>query len=86
MRDLPKSEKRDILEEIGMLIVQNSQGENLMVESVAKERTLNLLKWLEYVSLIDQDWVPTDTSGFNKKEKEMDSKLRDRLLRIMHEY
>ena len=86
VRDLPKSEKRDILEEIGMLIVQNSQGENLMVESVAKERTLNLLKWLEYVSLIDHNWVPTDSSGFNTKEKEMDSNLRDHLLRIMHEY
>ena len=77
IRDLPKQEKRSILEEIGMLIVQNSQGENLMVESVAKERTLNLLKWLEQVKLIDENWIPVESYETKKQEKTMESKLRE---------
>ena len=86
IRDLPKQEKRSILEEIGMLIVQNSQGENLMVESVAKERSLNLLKWLEQVKLIDENWIPVESYETKKQEKTMESKLREYFQRIMNEY
>lgn len=39
LRSFSKTEKRVALEELGMLIVRNSRGDNLMVESVAKERT-----------------------------------------------
>jgi hypothetical protein len=54
----PKGIKRALVE-VGKLIVRNSLGNNLMVDSVAKERTTNLLKWLQYVDLIDVSIPPT---------------------------
>jgi 5-methylcytosine-specific restriction enzyme B len=51
-----KNEKKAILVELGKLIVRNSRGENLMVESVAKERTTNLLNWLNAVGIVDNEW------------------------------
>jgi hypothetical protein len=56
LSDRSKNEKRKIFEEIGKLIVRNSQADNLMVVNVAQKRTTNLLRWLEYVDLIDKDW------------------------------
>lgn len=61
IRGLPKNDKRILLEELGMFIVRNSKGENLMFESVAKERTHNLLKWLEETHLIDQYLNPNES-------------------------
>ena len=45
---LLKPDKKNVLEELGQLIVKNSQGDNLMVESVSKKRTANILSILEY--------------------------------------
>ncbi|WP_057913858.1 MrcB family domain-containing protein [Peribacillus muralis] len=81
MKRCSKVEKRTALIEIGMLIVRNSQGENLMLESVAKKRTNNLLSWLENLQLVDQNWIP-----INKELQKMDSKLREYFLKISSEY
>ncbi len=61
-----KEEKLDSLVELGMHIVRNSQGENLMKESVARYRTRNILSWLEGVNLIDADWNVIDNHGLHK--------------------
>lgn len=60
LRHLPKKDKRMAFEELGMLIVRNSRDDNLMVESVARERTHNLLRWLQSTSLIDEEWKPAE--------------------------
>lgn len=86
LRNVTKNEKKVILEKIGMLVVFNSLGDNLMVESVAKKRTANLLKWLENVKLIDQDWIPNETYMTEKMVKDMASKLREYFFKIMNEY
>ncbi|WP_079508824.1 MrcB family domain-containing protein [Mesobacillus jeotgali] len=88
LSNISKKEKKAALEEIGMLIVRNSRGDNLMVESVAKERTHNLLKWLESTNLIDYNWTPYEKyfDVFNKKENSMESNLRESLLKMMNEY
>lgn len=88
LRELTKNEKRLALEELGMLIVRNSRGENLMVESVAKERTHNLIIWLESTGLIDQEWRPIENyfNTFQTREKEMSSNIKANFLRIMNEY
>lgn len=88
LREYRKEEKKSILVELGMLIVQNSRGENLMVDSVAKDRTRNLLNWLESTGLIDEQWCPTENffETLNKKEPLMTSNIRGSLLKIMNEY
>ncbi|WP_327923402.1 MULTISPECIES: hypothetical protein [Bacillus cereus group] len=53
-----KDEKKEALVDLGMTIVRNSVGNNLMVESVARKRTNNLLDWFERVVLINDDWIP----------------------------
>jgi 5-methylcytosine-specific restriction protein B len=64
-----KTEKKTILSEMAMLIARNSRGDNLMVESVAKERTHNLLMWLETVGIINNNWSPLAELK-NKRENE----------------
>lgn len=88
LRKLPKSDKKIALEELGMLIVRNSRGENLMVESVAKERTHNLLMWLQSTNLIDNNWNPTENyfDTLNNKEQVMSSNLKEKLIKIMNQY
>ncbi|MGY6211455.1 MrcB family domain-containing protein [Cytobacillus firmus] len=88
LRILPKRDKKIALEELGMLIVRNSRGDNLMVESVAKERTHNLLMWLQNTNLIDNNWNPTESffDTLNTKEQVMSSNLREKLIRIMNQY
>lgn len=88
LRHLPKRDKRLALEELGMLIVRNSRGENLMVESVAKERTHNLLIWLQSTTLIDKEWNPTEPyfDTLNKKEQIMSQNIREKLIRIANQY
>lgn len=88
LRNLSKRDKKIALEELGMLIVRNSRGDNLMVESVAKERTNNLLMWLQSTNLIDNNWNPTDNffETLNIKEQVMSSNLREKLIRIMNQY
>jgi len=70
-----KQKKLKCLTEIGMLIVRNSRGENLMVESVAEYRTRNILQWMEQVGLIDEEWNAI-----------VDGELRSSLLKVMNEY
>ncbi|MCM3392584.1 MrcB family domain-containing protein [Cytobacillus oceanisediminis] len=88
LRNLPQRDKKIALEELGMLIVRNSRGENLMVESVAKERTHNLLMWLQSTNLIDNNWNPTENyfDTLQNKEQVMSSHLREKLIKIMNQY
>lgn len=72
LREYRRGEKKSVLDELGMLIVQNSRGENLMVDNVAKERTRNLLNWLESTGLIDEQWCPTEHFDDIFKKKEFD--------------
>lgn len=83
-----KPEKKEALVNLGMTIVRNSRGDNLMVESVAKERTHNLLMWLEKVGLINDEWIPAEQYLKTNSEKEdnMNSNLREKFLTVMNEY
>jgi MoxR-like ATPase len=88
LQNYSKSDKKAALEELGMLIVRNSRGENLMVESVSKERTGYLLKWLEHTRLIDNEWTPTEPffDTLSLKEQKMASDIRSNLLKVMNTY
>lgn len=66
LSDVDKNEKKSMLFELGKLIVRNSRGENLMVDSVAKERTINLLNWLNAVGLVDDEWSLIQQNPENK--------------------
>ncbi|PEL97505.1 MrcB family domain-containing protein [Bacillus wiedmannii] len=83
-----KDEKKAALVDFGMTIVRNSLGDNLMVESVAKRRTGNLLDWLEQVGLINDEWIPSEQYIKKSEEKggNMSSSLREGFLKIMKEY
>ncbi|MEC3857907.1 DUF3578 domain-containing protein [Bacillus sp. WOD8 KX774193] len=83
-----KDEKKEALVGLGMTIVRNSLGDNLMVESVAKRRTGNLLDWLEQVGLINDGWIPFEQYVKDDGEKggSMDSNLREKFLTVMDEY
>ncbi len=83
-----KGDKKEALVDLGMTIVRNSLGDNLMVESVAKRRTGNLLDWLEQVGLINDEWTPTEQYIKKSEEKggNMSSSLREGFLKIMKEY
>lgn len=52
---LKKEEKRKALKELGMLIVQNSKGDNQMVESVSEKRTKHTISWMQLVGLLDEE-------------------------------
>ena len=47
LRVYPRAAKKATLVDLAMTIVRNSRGDNLMLESLAKERTHNLLMWSE---------------------------------------
>ncbi|PGS96643.1 restriction endonuclease [Bacillus anthracis] len=83
-----KDEKKAALVDFGMTIVRNSLGDNLMVESVAKRRTNNLLDWLEQVGLINDEWIPVEqyVKGDGEKGGSMNSNLREKFLTVMNEY
>ncbi|MGG0231603.1 MrcB family domain-containing protein [Bacillus tropicus] len=83
-----KDEKKEALVGLGMTIVRNSIGDNLMVESVAKRRTGNLLDWLEQVGLINGEWIPVEQYIKDNREKggSMDSNLREKFLTVLNEY
>lgn len=83
-----KDEKKEALVGLGMTIVRNSLGDNLMVESVAKRRTGNLLDWLEQVGLISDEWIPVEQYVKDDGEKggSMNSNLREKFLTVMDEY
>lgn len=86
LRNHTIKEKKQALCDIGMLIVRNSRGDNLMVESVAKERTHNLLMWLQEVNLIDEDYVPTIHIESNEEIVKVKTNLRASFLHIMQHY
>ncbi len=88
IREYSKNEKKAFLEEIGRIIVRNSTGENLMVESVAKKRTLHVLVWLEKAQLINGDWSPKEKyfDIDENKGKSMGRKIRKGLLTVMERY
>ncbi|MED3394446.1 MrcB family domain-containing protein [Bacillus wiedmannii] len=83
-----KDEKKEALVDFGMTIVRNSLGDNLMVESVAKRRTNNLLDWLEKVGVINDEWIPIEQYEKDDGEKggSMNSNLREKFLTVMDEY
>ncbi|MES5953633.1 DUF3578 domain-containing protein [Bacillus fungorum] len=83
-----KDEKKEALVGLGMTIVRNSLRDNLMVESVAKRRTGNLLDWLEQVGLINSEWIPAKRYVKDDGEKggSMNSNLREKFLTVMNEY
>lgn len=83
-----KDEKKAVLVDLGMTIVRNSLGDNLMVESVAKRRTNNLLDWLEQVGLINDEWIPVEQYVKDDGEKggSMNSNLREKFLTVLNEY
>ncbi|MDA1630421.1 DUF3578 domain-containing protein [Bacillus cereus group sp. TH172LC] len=83
-----KDEKKAALVDLGMIIVRNSLGDNLMVESVAKRRTNNLLDWLEQVGLINDEWIPVEQYVKDDGEKggSMNSNLREKFLTVLNEY
>lgn len=83
-----KDEKKEALVGLGMMIVRNSLGDTLMVESVAKRRTGNLLDWLEQVGLINGEWIPVEQYAKDDGEKggSMDSNLREKFLTVLNEY
>lgn len=83
-----KGDKKEALVDLGMTIVRNSLGDNLMVESVAKRRTGNLLDWLEQVGLINDEWIPVEQYVKDDGEKggSMNSNLREKFLTVMNEY
>lgn len=47
LRAYQRRDKKAALVHLAMTIVRNSRGDNLMLESLAKERTHNLLMWSE---------------------------------------
>lgn len=83
-----KDEKKEALVGLGMMIVRNSLGDTLMVESVAKRRTGNLLDWLEQVGLINGEWIPVEQYAKDDGEKggSMESNLREKFLTVLNEY
>lgn len=88
LKNCSKDEKKEALVDLGMTIVRNSLGDNLMVESVSKRRTNNLLDWLEQVGLVNSEWIPSEQ--YIKKDEEkggsMNSNLREKFLTVMDEY
>lgn len=87
LREFSNQEKKKILIELGMLLVRSSTGDNWMVESVAEVRTHNLLKWLENVKLIDEEWRPTQNYfEMLRQKKSIMSNIRAILLKIITEY
>lgn len=83
-----KDEKKAALVDFGMTIVRNSLGDNLMVESVARRRTNNLLDWLEQVGLVNDEWISVEQYVKDDGEKggSMNSNLREKFLTVMNEY
>ncbi|MGY3716241.1 MrcB family domain-containing protein [Sutcliffiella cohnii] len=87
LRNFPKQEKKLALVELGKLIVRNSRGDNLMVDSVANERTHNLLMWLESLNVIDQEWRPIEEArDLSREDIKVVTSLREHFQYIMNNY
>lgn len=84
----PKTDKKVALVDLARTIIRNSRGDNLIVESVAKERTHNLLMWFEQLEIIGVEWTPAKQyikEGLEEGNK-MSSNLHEGFLKIMKEY
>jgi MoxR-like ATPase len=73
--DLDKVYKFQAIKDLGMLIVKNSAGDNLMRDSVAEARTRHMLSWMEAVDLLDEELNPI-----------MEESIRPLFIKIMKEY
>jgi MoxR-like ATPase len=73
--DLEKVYIFQAIKELGMLIVKNSAGDNLMRDSVADARTRYMLSWMQEVDLLDEELNPI-----------MEESIRPLLIRTMQEY
>ncbi|MDM5317195.1 DUF3578 domain-containing protein [Fictibacillus sp. b24] len=73
--DLEKVYKFQAIKELGMLIVKNSTGDNLMRDSVADARTRYMLSWMQEVDLLDEELNPI-----------MEESIRPLLVRTMQGY
>ncbi|WP_416728720.1 McrB family protein [Fictibacillus sp. JL2B1089] len=73
--DLEKIYKFQAIKELGMLIVKNSAGDNLMRDSVADARTRYMLSWMQEVDLLDEELTPI-----------MEESIRPLLIRTMQGY
>nr|WP_082341321.1 AAA family ATPase [Sporosarcina globispora] len=60
LRGIDKTDKLSLLSEIGMIIVRNSKGSNLMEPSVSQYRTRNILNWLRETGLVNEEWDVLD--------------------------
>lgn len=60
---------------ITRFIIRNSQGTNLIKETVAKKRTACILNWLEESELVDNELNPIIESGELLYKKEVDLSL-----------
>ena len=70
-----KNDKINVLKSLGMKIVKNSRGDNLMLESVADYRTKNIVSWLKGVKLVDEELNPS-----------MEEEIKPLLQQVMNEY
>jgi MrcB-like, N-terminal domain/AAA domain (dynein-related subfamily) len=73
--DLEKVYIFQAIKELGMLIVKNSAGDNLMRDSVADARTRYMLSWMQEVDLLDEELNPI-----------MEESIRPLLIRTMQGY
>ncbi|WP_413774772.1 AAA family ATPase [Cytobacillus firmus] len=60
LKGIDKSDKLSLLSKIGMIIVKNSRGSNLMELSVSQYRTRNILNWLRETGLVNEEWDVLD--------------------------
>jgi hypothetical protein len=60
IKGIDKSDKLSLLSKIGMTIVRNSKGNNLMEPSVSQYRTRNILNWLREAGLVNEEWDVLD--------------------------
>ncbi|MEH6989354.1 AAA family ATPase [Cytobacillus firmus] len=60
LKGINKTDKLSLLSEIGMIIVRNSRGSNLMEPSVSQYRTRNILNWLRETGLVNEEWDVLD--------------------------
>jgi len=86
LRNQSVHQKKSLLVDLGKLIVVNSQGENLMVDSVAKERTQNLLMWFKETSLVDENLRPLINVEEMKGTMNVTTKLNELFQYIMNNY
>ncbi|MED1603287.1 MrcB family domain-containing protein [Alkalihalophilus marmarensis] len=79
-----KYDKRSILINLGMKIVRNSVGENLMKQSVAERRTSIILTTFQHLNIIDENYVVKNS--FNKEHLPMPSNLSALFKKVLNEY